>query len=117
MSPIEAIESKCFAENWIGATIPQEINNNSISIYPTHEIIISPDRRKDGLSSDIKLHSEKCLSKAAVPKQTQNPWKNLRNLKNIAFIEFSSVSGQNTFILSELTQYYSRYQPKCKNSI
>ena len=28
------------------------------------------------------------VSKAAVPKHTQNPRKNIRNLKDIAFIEF-----------------------------
>ena len=59
--------------------------------------------------------------KAAVPKHTQNQQKNPRNLKHVAFIEFLEVSGQNTYILqnilSELTQTYSRYQPKCKNSV
>ena len=35
---------KCFAENWTCATISQEINHNSKSIYPTYKIIISLDR-------------------------------------------------------------------------
>ena len=48
-------------ENWTRTTIPQEIDHNSKSIYPTHKIIISPDRGQDGLHSDIKLHAEKCL--------------------------------------------------------
>ena len=32
----KAIELKCFAENWTCTTIPQEIDHNSKSIYPTH---------------------------------------------------------------------------------
>ena len=36
-SPSLTTESKCFAENWICATVPQEIDHNSKSIYPTHK--------------------------------------------------------------------------------
>ena len=43
-APFQTTEMKCFAESWICATIAQEINHNSKSIYPTHKIIISPDR-------------------------------------------------------------------------
>ena len=44
------------------------------------------------------------VSKVAVEKHTENAWKNLRNLKNIAFIKFFSFSGQNTF-------YFIRIDP------
>ena len=52
------------------------------------------------------------VSKAAAPKHTQNPRKNLWNLKNIAFIEFLEFYGQTTF--TELTKYFSRYEPNAE---
>ena len=69
-TPFQTTESKCFAENWICATVPQEIDHNSKSIYPTYKTIISPDREEDGFPFDIKLHTENCLYQKQLYKNT-----------------------------------------------
>ena len=79
MSPVQTTERKCFAENWTCTTISQEIDHSSKSIYPTHKIIILSDRGKDGLHSDIKLHSEKCLYQKQLYQNTlKTPEKTLK---------------------------------------
>ena len=87
-TPFQTTESKCFAENWICATVPQEISHNSKSIYSTHKIIISLERGEDGFCSDIKLHTENCLYQKQLYKSTPKPPENVRKLKDIAPIEF-----------------------------
>ena len=43
-APPPPLKPLCFAETWICATIPQEIDYNSKSIYSTHKINMSLNR-------------------------------------------------------------------------
>ena len=71
---------------------------------------MSRDRREDGLSFDIKLHTEKRLYQKQLYQKAPQTKISLSS-------NFLGFLDKIHFVLSELAQYYSRYQPKCKNSI